>query len=101
MLQVLFGDPNEKKITRYTGLVNQINALGVDTTTLTDKQLQDKTIDFTKKIGNSSDFQDIIPEAFAIVREASLRVLGLRHFDVQLIGGMILHEGKIAEMKTG
>ena len=101
MLQVLFGDPNEKKITRYTGLVNQINALAVDTTNLTDKQLQDKTIDFTKKIGNSSDFQDIIPEAFAIVREASFRVLGLRHFDVQLIGGMILHEGKIAEMKTG
>jgi preprotein translocase subunit SecA len=101
MLQVLFGDPNEKKITRYTGLVNQVNALSVDTTNLTDKQLQDKTIDFTKKIGNSSDFQDILPEAFAIVREASLRVLGLRHFDVQLIGGMILHEGKIAEMKTG
>ena len=101
MLQVLFGDPNEKKVTRYTGLVNQINALGTDIKGLSDKDLQDKTIDLTKKINKSSDFKAILPEAFALVREASFRVLGLRHFDVQLIGGMILHEGKIAEMKTG
>jgi len=101
MLQVLFGDPNEKKVTRYTGLVNQINALGTDINNLSDKDLQDKTIDLTKKINKSSDFKEILPEAFALVREASFRVLGLRHFDVQLIGGMILHEGKIAEMKTG
>ena len=101
MLQVLFGDPNEKKITRYTSLVNQINALGIDINNLTDKELQDKTIDLTKKIGKNSDFKSILPDAFAIVREASFRVLGLRHFDVQLIGGMILHDGKIAEMKTG
>ena len=101
MLQVLFGDPNEKKITRYTTLVNQINALGTDISKLTDKELQDKTISLTKTIGQSSDFKDILPEAFAVVREASFRVLGLKHFDVQLIGGMILHEGKIAEMRTG
>ena len=101
MLQVLFGDPNEKKVTRYTGLVNQINALGTDIKGLSDKDLQDKTIDLTKKINKSSDFKAILPEAFALVRESSFRVLGLRHFDVQLIGGMILHEGKIAEMKTG
>ena len=101
MLQVLFGDPNEKKITRYTSLVNQVNSFGIDINNLNDKELQDKTIDLTKKISNSPNFREILPEAFAIVREASLRVLGLRHFDVQMIGGMILHEGKIAEMKTG
>jgi preprotein translocase subunit SecA len=101
MLQVLFGDPNEKKITRYTSLVNQINALGTNISNLTDKELQDKTISLTKTIGQFSDFKDILPEAFAVVREASFRVLGLKHFDVQLIGGMILHEGKIAEMRTG
>jgi preprotein translocase subunit SecA len=101
MLQVLFGDPNEKKITRYTSLVNQVNSLGIDVNNLSDKELQDKTIDLTKKIAKNPDFTQILPEAFAIVREASFRVLGLRHFDVQLIGGMILHEGKIAEMKTG
>lgn len=101
MLQVLFGDPNEKKITRYTGLVNQINSLSIDISNLSDKDLQYKTIDLTKKINESSDFKEILPEAFALVREASFRVLGLKHFDVQLIGGIILHEGKIAEMKTG
>ena len=101
MLQVLFGDPNEKKITRYTNLVNQVNYLEKNIKQLTDKELQDKTISFTKKLSLAPDFKDILPEVFAIIREASFRVLGLRHFDVQLIGGIILHEGKIAEMKTG
>ena len=101
MLQVLFGDPNEKKITRYTILVNQVNSLEKNIKQLSDKELQDKTIDFTKKLSLALDFKDILPEVFAIIREASFRVLGLRHFDVQLIGGIILHEGKIAEMKTG
>ena len=101
MLQVLFGDPNEKKITRYTNLVNQVNYLERSIKQLSDKELQDKTINFTKKLSLAPDFKDILPEVFAIIREASFRVLGLRHFDVQLIGGIILHEGKIAEMKTG
>ena len=64
MLQVLFGDPNEKKITRYTSLVNQINALGIDINNLTDKELQDKTIDLTKKIGKNSDFKSAIKTWF-------------------------------------
>ena len=97
MLQVLFGDPNEKKITRYRALVNEINALGVNISNLTDKELQQKTISLTKKISESSDFKNTLPEAFAVVKEASFRVLGLKHFDVQLLGGIILHEGKIAE----
>ena len=101
MLQVLFGDPNEKKITRYRTLVNEVNALGVNISNLTDKELQQKTISLTKKISESSDFKNTLPEAFAVVKEASFRVLGLKHFDVQLLGGIILHEGKIAEMKTG
>ena len=101
MLQVLFGDPNEKKITRYTTLVNEVNYLEKNIKQLSDKELQDKTIDFTKKLSLALDFKDILPEVFAIIREASFRVLGLRHFDVQLIGAIILHEGKVAEMKTG
>ena len=98
---MLFGDPNEKKITRYTNLVNEVNSLATNISNLSDKELQNKTIDLSIKVGQSSKFETVLPEAFAVVREASLRVLGLRHFDVQLIGGMILHEGKIAEMKTG
>ena len=76
MLQVLFGDPNEKKITRYRSLVNQVNALETGISKLTDKELQNKTIDLSKILGQTNDFKAILPEAFAVVREASFRVLG-------------------------
>nr|QQP22343.1 preprotein translocase subunit A [Cryptophyta sp. CCMP2293] len=101
MFQILFGDPNEKKITRYRSLVNVINNKELEIEKLTDTDLQNKTLEFIKRILDGENIDSILPEAFAVGREACYRVLGLRHFDVQLIGGMILHQGKIAEMKTG
>ena len=101
MVQILFGDPNERKVSRYRTVVNQINTLEDSIQTLTDKELQSKTLSLVERLAQQRDLDLILPEAFAIAREASLRVLGLRHFDVQLIGGMVLHEGKIAEMRTG
>nr|BDA98507.1 preprotein translocase subunit SecA [Proteomonas sp. NEIS-1375] len=101
MVQILFGDPNERNISRYRTVVNQVNALEPDIQSLTDKELQSKTLELVESLSSKRDLTLILPEAFAIAREASLRVLGLRHFDVQLIGGMVLHEGKIAEMRTG
>nr|BDA98953.1 preprotein translocase subunit SecA [Rhodomonas sp. NIES-2332] len=101
MLQILFGDPNERKIGRYKQIVNRVNSLEEELKKLTDKELQKKTALFISDISQNTDIEQVLPNAFAVAREASFRVLGLRHFDVQLIGGMILHEGKIAEMKTG
>jgi preprotein translocase subunit SecA len=101
MFQILFGDPNEKKITRYRSLVNVINNKELEIQKLNDIDLQNKTLEFIKRILDGENIDVILPEAFAVGREACNRVLGLRHFDVQLIGGMILHQGKIAEMKTG
>lgn len=101
MFQTLFGDPNERKIASYSKYINQINNLGPEIKKLTDKELQLKTNSFIDRVGKGENISDLLNEAFAVVREASDRILGLRHFDVQLLGGIILHEGKIAEMKTG
>lgn len=101
MFQTLFGDPNERKIATYSKYINQINKLGSGIKQLTDKELQLKTNVFIDRVGKGEDLIDVLEEAFAVVREASDRILGLKHFDVQLLGGIILHEGKIAEMKTG
>ena len=101
MFQTLFGDPNEKKIQTYSQLVNKINKLEEKTKNLDNTELQNQTNLFIKKLASGEELETFLDEAFAIVREASFRVLGLRHFDVQLIGGLILNEGKIAEMKTG
>jgi preprotein translocase subunit SecA len=101
MLQILFGDPNERKIGRYKNIVNSINALEEKFKEYTDKELQQQTACFIVNISQGKEIDTNLPLAFAAAREASFRVLGLRHFDVQLIGGIILHEGNIAEMKTG
>lgn len=101
MFQTLFGDPNERKISGYSKYINQINSLEPQLKALTDQELQLKTNYFIKRLSAGAKVDDILEESFSVVREASYRVLGLRHFDVQLIGGLILHEGKIAEMKTG
>ncbi len=101
MFQTLFGDINERKIQAYLQIVNQINKLEKEVSILTDGDLQEKTKYFIDRIGFGESLDSLLPEAFAVVREASKRTLGLRHFDVQLIGGLILNEGKIAEMKTG
>nr|ASO75885.1 preprotein translocase subunit SecA [Storeatula sp. CCMP1868] len=101
MLQILFGDPNERKVGQYKNIVNRINSLEEEFKILSDKDLQKKTASFILYLSKGEKIDTILPSAFAAAREASFRVLGLRHFDVQLIGGMILHDGKIAEMKTG
>ena len=97
----IFKSYSEKEVKRVMPLVEKINGLEDEISKLTDEQLKNKTGEFKKQIEEGKTLDDILPEAFAVVREASKRVLGLRHFDVQLIGGIILHQGRIAEMKTG
>ena len=97
----IFGNYSEKEVKRIRPIVDKINGLEEEISKLTDKELTAKTEYFKKQLSEGKTLDDILPEAFAVVREASKRVLGMRHFDVQLIGGIILHQGRIAEMKTG
>ncbi|NBO29831.1 MAG: preprotein translocase subunit SecA, partial [Synechococcaceae bacterium WB6_1A_059] len=108
MLKLLLGDPNARKLKRYQPLVSDINLLEEDIAPLSDEQLRLRTAAFKAQLEAAASpakqrllLDEILPEAFAVVREAAKRVLGMRHFDVQLIGGMVLHDGQIAEMKTG
>ena len=97
----IFGSSNERKVKKYWPVVAQINALEDEVAALSDEALRARTDDFRARVQKGADLDDLIPEAFATVREAAKRTLQQRHFDVQLIGGMVLHDGKIAEMKTG
>ena len=97
----IFKSYSEKEVKRIMPIVNKINGYEETMAKLTDKELREKTDYFKKELSEGKTLDDILPEAFAVVREASKRVLGLKHFDVQLIGGIILHQGRIAEMKTG
>lgn len=97
----IFGSANDRFIKKQYKTVNQINALEPDFIKLSDEQLKEKTNEFRTRIKNGETLDDLLPEAFACVREAAKRVLGQRHYDVQLIGGIVLHKGMIAEMKTG
>jgi len=97
----LISDTNEKKIKAIAPLIRRINELEPAMKALNDEQLKDKTSEFRQRLSNGAKLEDILPEAFATVREASVRTIGLRHFDVQLVGGVVLHLGKISEMKTG
>ena len=97
----LFGSSNERQIKKYKPIVDQINNLENEFSKLSDEQLKLKTKIFKERLSKNENLKNILPEAFATVREASKRTLKQRHFDVQLTGGMVLHEGKIAEMKTG
>jgi preprotein translocase subunit SecA len=101
MLKTLLGDPNARKLKKYRPDVVEINLLEEEIQQLTDEALAAKTAQFKQRLEQGEGLDDLLPEAFAVVREASRRVLGMRHFDVQLIGGMVLHDGQIAEMKTG
>ena len=108
MLKLLLGDPNARKLKRYQPLVSDINLLEEDIAPLSDEQLRLRTAAFKAQLETAASpakqrllLDEILPEAYAVVREAAKRVLGMRHFDVQLIGGMVLHDGQIAEMKTG
>ncbi|MEM9256051.1 MAG: preprotein translocase subunit SecA [Pseudomonadota bacterium] len=100
-LQAIFGTRNSRELKRMGKVVKQINAFTDDIGALGDDQLAAKTDEFKSRLNDGESLSKVLPEAFAVVREAGDRVLGLRHFDVQLIGGMALHEGKIAEMRTG
>ena len=97
----IFKNYSEKEVKRIMPLVEKINGLEEEIAKLTDEELKNKTNIFKKELEQGKTLDDILPEAFAVVREASKRVLGMRHFDVQLIGGIVLHQGRIAEMKTG
>jgi preprotein translocase subunit SecA len=101
LLKKLFGSKNEREVKRMSKVVQTINALEQQIIGLSDEQLRGKTLEFKERLAKGETLDDILPEAFAVTREAGKRVMGMRHFDVQLIGGMTLHEGKIAEMRTG
>ena len=101
LLKKIFGTKNDREIKALTKEVEKINALESEYEKLSDEDLQNKTNIFKERLQNGETLDDILTEAFATVREASKRVLGLRHYDVQLIGGIVLHQGKITEMKTG
>ncbi|HET9651771.1 MAG TPA: preprotein translocase subunit SecA, partial [Usitatibacter sp.] len=100
-LKAIFGSRNDRLLKQYRAVVARINALEPSIQKLGDAELQAKTPELRQKLANGASLDDILPEAFAVVREASKRVLEMRHFDVQLIGGIALHQGKISEMRTG
>src|SRR5690242_17212712 len=97
----LFGSANERRIRSYQPRVAAINALEKELEGLSDEELRGRTAAFKKQVAEGASLDDVLVPAFATVREAAKRTIGQRHFDVQLIGGMILHEGRISEMKTG
>jgi len=101
LLKKIFGSRNDRLIRRYSQTVRKINALEPEISALSDEALRAKTDEFKQRLADGATLDSLLPEAFAVVREAGKRVYAMRHFDVQLIGGMVLHEGKIAEMRTG
>ena len=100
-LEKLLNRSDKTEIKKLNKIVDEIDALEEKISSLNDEELKNMTNIFKEKLKNGQTLDDILPEAFAVVREASKRALGMRHFDVQLIGGIILHQGRIAEMKTG
>jgi len=96
----IFGSRNERLLRSFRKTVAAINALESAMTALTDEQLAGKTVEFRDRVAGGESLDELLPEAFAVCREAARRSLGMRHFDVQLVGGMVLHSGKIAEMRT-
>jgi len=101
ILSKVFGSQNERTLKKIWPIIQQVNALEPEIQALSDEDLKGKTAEFRDRLSKGETLDDLMPEAFAVIREASKRTIGLRHFDVQLVGGAILHQGKIAEMKTG
>ncbi|MBL8392611.1 MAG: preprotein translocase subunit SecA, partial [Candidatus Accumulibacter sp.] len=101
LLKKIFGSRNDRLIKQYMQVVRRINSLEAGIAALSDDALRGRTAHFKERVANGETLDALLPEAFAVVREAGKRALGMRHFDVQLIGGMVLHDGKIAEMRTG
>ena len=97
----LFASDNNKKLKELYKIVDRIEELESSIQSLSDEELKNKTQEFKERLNNGETLDDILPEAFAVVREASVRTIGLRHYRVQLLGGIVLHQGRIAEMKTG
>ena len=101
LMRKIFGSRNDRQVKKYRKIVTRINALEDEYKSLSDEQLGAKTAEFRQRLSDGETLESLLPEAFAAVREASVRSLGMRHFDVQLIGGIVLHHGNIAEMRTG
>ena len=101
LLAKVIGTQNERDLKRLEPIVGEVNAFEASITPLSDERLRAKTAEFRERFAKGETLDDLLPEAFAVVREAGRRTLNMRHFDVQLIGGAVLHKGKIAEMKTG
>src|SRR5512146_1886219 len=101
IIKKIVGSKNERELKRLWPVVERINAMEPEMVKLSDDQLRNKTFEFKERLGRGESLDSVLPEAFAVCREAGKRVHNMRHFDVQLIGGMVLHQGKIAEMKTG
>ena len=101
LIQKIFGTHSENELKRIYPIVDAVEALEPEIQKLSDDELKGKTREFKKRLADGETLDDILPEAYAVVREASVRVIGLRHFRVQIIGGVILHQGRIAEMRTG
>ena len=101
LLKKIFGSRNDRLIRQYSQTVRAINALEPKIQALSDEDLRGKTAEFRERIAKGEALEALLPEAFAVVREAGKRVHGMRHFDMQMVGGMVLHDGKIAEMRTG
>jgi preprotein translocase subunit SecA len=101
IVKIFGGDPNKREIEKYSGAVDEINSLEEQFEALSLEALRAKTDEFRARLADGETLDDILPEAFAAVREASKRTIGLRHYDVQLVGGIAMHQGKIAEMRTG
>ena len=101
LARTVFGSANDRFVKKQYKIVQRINALEPEISPLSDEELKAKTEEFKQRLKNGETLDDLLPEAFAVVREAAKRTLGQRHYDVQLIGGIVLHKGMIAEMKTG
>lgn len=100
-LTKIFGSRNDRLLKQYRKTVSRINAMEPEYEKLSDEQLKAKTQEFKERVAKGASLDDILPEAFAVVREGSKRIMKMRHFDVQMLGGMALHYGKISEMRTG
>ena len=101
LLRKIFGSKNEREVKKLQPIVDVINSLEPEMKKLTNEEMKAKTLEFKERLKKGETLDDLLPEAFALVREASVRTIGQRHYDVQLIGGMSLHYGRIAEMRTG
>ena len=101
LLAKVVGTQNERELKRLRPIVGQVNGFEPQIQGLSDEQLRMKTVEFRERLAKGETLDDLLPEVFAVVREAGRRMLSMRHFDVQLIGGAVLHKGRIAEMKTG